>query len=440
MQSKDSTLKDCIVPNTFKNNKYNIDISFFKNNKQEIIQLWNSNEKTQTLLNRFSIDQEHFVNNIASKVVEYFIGVLQGKNSINNCPIMRDMITLFYEKGFSVEDVFAMCSGFKNSISFFMFEKKVDTKTVEIFFDLLDTNLQSTLKIYSDKVLYQNKLLQLQKNIIEDHVLLTITDIRGKIVHATDAFCKLSGFKKEELIGKSHKLIKDSSLPKAYYKDLWDTIKKGKTWESKVRNIAKDGSLFIVNTKIVPVKDLDDRIIQYMAIREDITAKENAKYDSLTNLYNRKQFDDIFFQLFEESKHNDTELSLVIVDADHFKRVNDNYGHQKGDEVLVEISKILTQNIRGNDLCARWGGEEFVVLLPGSNTCIAQKIANRMRESIQKNIIIDKQAQTCSFGIANINKNDTIETMFKRADEALYSAKATGRNKVVYFEDESEKL
>ena len=244
------------------------------------------------------------------------------------------------------------------------------------------------------------------------------------------AFCDID----PEAVKKTHKLMKDPSLPKEYFKNLWSTIKKGKVWKSKVRNIAKDGTLFIVKTKIVPVRNSSNNVIQYMAIREDITAKENAKYDALTNLFNRKQFDEIFDKLFEEAQHNNTDLSLVIVDADHFKSVNDNYGHQKGDEVLVHISKILTQNIRGDDLCARWGGEEFVVLLPGSSFQIAQKVANRMRESIQENIKVDNSAQTCSFGVSELSKYDTIETMFKRADEALYSAKKTGRNKVVYFE------
>lgn len=417
-----------------KNNKFDIDVSFFKINKQEIIELWFSNEKLKNLLENFKIQENYFKNNIASEIIDYFIGIIESGDSIENCPILKEIIDFFYDKGFDVENVYIICGGLKNSISLLMFDKKVSSAVVANFYELLDINLINVLKIYGDKVLYQNKLLQLQKNIIEDHVLLTITDLRGKIIHSTDAFCKLSGFTKNELIGKTHKLIKDPSLPKKYFADLWDTIKKGKTWKSKVRNIAKDGTLFIVNTKIVPVKDLDDKIIQYMAIREDITAKENAKYDTLTNLFTRKQFDDIFDKLFEEAKHNNTDLSLVIVDADHFKNVNDNYGHQKGDEVLVEISKILTHNIRGNDLCARWGGEEFVVLLPGSNALIAQKIANRMRESIQSNIIIDKKAQTCSFGISEINIDDTIESMFKRADEALYSAKKTGRNKVVYFE------
>jgi len=422
------------------NNKLEIDLNFLKNNKKQIINRWSSNDKIKILLHRFKISQEYFQNTIADKIVEYFIGVIQGKNSINNCPIMRDMIILFYEKGFAVEDVYSICSGFKNTISFLMFEKELDKKDAEILIELIDTNLISTLKIYGDKVLYQNKLLQLQKNIIEDHVLLTITDIRGKIIHTTDAFCKLSGFTKKELLGKTHKILRDSSLPKSYFKDLWSTIKKGKIWTSNVRNITKEGTLFIVNTKIVPVKDLDDRVIQYMAIREDVTAKENAKYDTLTNIFNRKQFDKIFYKLFEESKHNKTELTLIIVDADNFKKVNDNFGHQKGDEVLIEISKILTQNIRGNDLCARWGGEEFAVLLPGSSALVAQKVANRMRESIQSNILVNKKAQTCSFGVSDININDSIESMFKRADEALYNAKKTGRNKVIYFEYESEKI
>lgn len=405
-------------------------VEFFTKNKDIIITNWSYDTNVKILLDNFKIKHTYFQNTIASELINYFIGILEGKNKIGTCPVMEKLINLFYKKNFNIEDVFKLCSSFKNIVTFLMIENNIKKEHMKVFFDIQDLNLENVLYLYSIKMAKRNEILEIQKGIIEDHVLLTTTDLKGIITHTTDAFCKLSGFSKDELIGKSHKIMKDSSVPKEYFKDMWETILKGDYWESNVRNIAKDGTLFIVRTKIVPVKDKDGNVVQFMAIRDDITAKENAKYDSLTKLYNRSQFDDKFKNLFEESKHNKTELCLIIADADHFKRVNDNFGHQKGDEVLIEISKILSDNVRGDDLCARWGGEEFAIALPGSDITIAEKIANRMRTSIESNVLVGNKPQTCSFGIASIKKEDTLDTLFSRSDEALYKAKHNGRNRV----------
>ena len=120
------------------------------------------------------------------------------------------------------------------------------------------------------------------------------------------------------------------------------------------------------------------------AVLKDISDKkiveELSITDQLTKLYNRKQFDNKFKNLFEEAIYNSTSLCFIIADADHFKYVNDNYGHKKGDEVLIEISKILSDNTRDDDLCARWGGEEFVIILPGTNIVGAFQFAEKLRK------------------------------------------------------------
>jgi diguanylate cyclase (GGDEF)-like protein/PAS domain S-box-containing protein len=408
-------------------------ITFFKQNKEIIISNWLDVEIVKALLKKFNIKYKIFKESTATELIEYFIRIIEEKHAIGACPVIEKLLNVFFEKNFNATDIFALCNSFKDIITFLMIDNSINKDVMRKFYKIQDQNLQNTLSLYTYKMSKQNELLKTQRDIIEDHVLLTTTNEKGIITHTTDAFCKLSGYSKDELVGKSHRIMRDPTVPQKYYKDLWDTILQGKSWESNVRNITKNGILFIVRTKIVAVKDKEGTIVQYMAIRDDITAKENAKYDSLTKLYNRKQFDNKFKNLFEEAIYNSTSLCFIIADADHFKYVNDNYGHKKGDEVLIEISKILSDNTRDDDLCARWGGEEFAIVLIESNIDIAKKIANRMRKSISSNIFIGDKPQTCSFGISTLSKTDTIESLFNRADKALYKAKNNGRNRVEFL-------
>ena len=399
-------------------------------NKEEMLEQWLNDQSIIFLKNKLRISSKSFLYNTVSDVFEYLVGILKQRNKIGECPVLNKLVDLFYKKGLRVENIFLFCAKFKNAILTTLMEKNIPMDQIKIMIDIFDTSLTNTLKLFTEKEQEKEELLQIQKDIIEDHVLLTTTDKHGRIIHTTDAFCKLSGYTKEELLGSSHRIMKDPNVPKEYFENMWNTIIEGKSWESKVRNIAKDGTLFIVKTKIIPIKDRNGEIVQYMAIRDDITAKEKAKYDPLTNAFTRGEFDDKFEKYFEEAKHNKTKLSLILVDADHFKSINDNYGHKKGDEVLIEISRILSDSIRGEDICARWGGEEFVVLLPGTSKEVAAKIAQRMRKSIKNNIVVGGKAQTCSFGVTSIYDEDSMDAMFERSDKALYSAKNGGRDKV----------
>lgn len=404
-------------------------ILFLNSNKNIIIEAWLNDKSILFLQEKLKINRT-FMENTAKDVFEYLVGVFNKQNKIGECPSLGKIVELFYNRGLTVENIFLFCAKFKNTIISSAVEKNVEVDQVRILTDVLDASLSNTLKLFTEKNEEKEELLQTQKEIIEDHVLLTTTDKSGKIIHTTDAFCKLSGYSKEELLGNSHRIMKDPSVPQEYFKDMWETILSGKSWESKIRNIAKDGSLFIVKTKIIPITDKKGQIVQFMAIRDDITAKEKAKYDPLTNAFTRGEFDERFEKYFEEAKHNKTQLGMILADADHFKSINDTYGHKKGDEVLIDISRILNESIRGEDICARWGGEEFAILLPGSSKKIAQKIADRMRQSIKKNIAIGDKSQTCSFGVAVLEKEDTIDSMFVRADKALYNAKNNGRDRV----------
>ncbi len=162
-----------------------------------------------------------------------------------------------------------------------------------------------------------------------------------------------------------------------------------------------------------------------------------AVTDDMTGLYNRRYFDRHLGVMLGKAQSQDRDMALMILDIDHFKSVNDNYGHDIGDAVLKEFAARLKRNIRGVDLACRFGGEEFVVLMPDTDYRQAEAIAERVRQSIsERNFDIGAERQlavTVSAGVTlNEARSDTPETLIKRADVALYRAKREGRNRVVF--------
>jgi two-component system cell cycle response regulator len=164
--------------------------------------------------------------------------------------------------------------------------------------------------------------------------------------------------------------------------------------------------------------------------------------DKLTGLYNRHYLDTHVKNLTESALENGKQMSLVIMDMDHFKHVNDTYGHDVGDEVLIQLAKIIVDATRSSDLVARFGGEEFVVLMPETDFANAWDVADRMRASIEKTPFavsheIGTLTKTMSIGVATLNHHgDSAEAMLKRADNALYVAKNGGRNQVQPLRDD----
>jgi diguanylate cyclase (GGDEF)-like protein len=155
-----------------------------------------------------------------------------------------------------------------------------------------------------------------------------------------------------------------------------------------------------------------------------------AATDPLTGLYNRRKLYRELATEMQRAQRYKTPLSVVLFDVDHFKDVNDGHGHQAGDVVLVELSRAVAARIRATDVLARWGGEEFLILTPGSDGEMASQLARNLGDAIRA-LVIGKVAEvTCSFGVAEFEQADTAETIIARADEALYRAKIGGRDRV----------
>lgn len=177
---------------------------------------------------------------------------------------------------------------------------------------------------------------------------------------------------------------------------------------------------------------------EYIAVFNDITTyiseKNEYKYfayhDHLTKIFNRQKFDEMFLKAFENKKRYGDNLSVILIDLDHFKIVNDTYGHLIGDLVLVAIVEIIEKELRINDVFARWGGEEFIILLPRTNINNAYIKAEELRQSIESFVDKELPPVTISAGVVEVNDSDDINSCLKRVDKALYEAKEK-RNNVV---------
>lgn len=156
-----------------------------------------------------------------------------------------------------------------------------------------------------------------------------------------------------------------------------------------------------------------------------------ASKDALTGLYNRHKFTEIFATAFLTMQSRQNDMSLIMLDIDHFKSINDEYGHNKGDEVLTEMAKTILNHQRQVDVVCRWGGEEFLVLLPSANLEQARNIAEQLRKRIKELELLEDRPVTASFGVAPVLENDSLEDVVGRADTALYEAKRGGRDRVI---------
>jgi diguanylate cyclase (GGDEF)-like protein/PAS domain S-box-containing protein len=407
------------------------DQSFIKHFKDEIIDRWSQCPAISGLKAQFDIGDEEFKFEVATPVVNYFVTIIDGENQPGDCPVMRRVVDKFYAKGFNVEDVFVNCTMFKNVLHQIMRREKMSEETFYHLTMTLDHNLREILAIYTKMLKEKQKMTQKQNEIIQDQVLMSVCDLEGKILEVTDAFCELMGYSKEELLGHKHNMIKSTSTAETTYKELWDTISNKKEWRGTLTNLTHSGEERIQQVTIIPVLDDDGEILEYMSLSQDLTDIHGTYFDTLTKVYNRKKFDETFESLIEYCHSNGEELSMLIVDVDNFKAINDRYGHQVGDQVLVDISNTLMGSIRSNDILARWGGEEFVVLLPKTPIDIAQQIAERMRQFIESEIVVEGEPQSASFGLSSLQEGDCKKSFFARVDSAMYEAKKSGKNCVV---------
>lgn len=271
--------------------------------------------------------------------------------------------------------------------------------------------------------------------LIDESVITSSTDLDGNIIYASNAFCRISQYDKSELMGKNHRIIRHPDMPSEIYKELWNTLTNNQTWKGEIKNKAKEGSTYWVYAVISPDFDERGERIGYTAIRQDITDKKLveklATTDRLTDLYNRLKLDEVLGYETIQAKRYGSALSVILIDIDYFKSVNDTYGHQVGDMVLKEVANTLLASGRESDTIGRWGGEEFLIVLPNTNLAGAMIAAEKIRIAIENYPFSVVGKKTASFGASELLADESESSLIERADQALYRAKTSGRNKVM---------
>lgn len=320
-----------------------------------------------------------------------------------------------------------------------LFQSNVKTS---LFVVMLSIILSIPLAMYASlapsklqkALLSSNNDLKRFADIIDQYVVTATTKTNSIIIAVSSAYAKLSGYSKSELLGQKINIVKHPSTPKEVHKELWNTIENGKEWRGELQNKHKDGESYWVEQSIIPIKDENENILSYMSVGNDISAKKELEIlsmtDRLTGISNRRKLDELLMQESEQAKRYDRPLSLLMIDIDHFKNVNDIYGHQIGDCTLQSVAAVLKENIRSSDIVGRFGGEEFMVICPESDQRSAYLLGEKLRLAIEQYEFNTINHATISVGVAQLQTLDTLSEWIEKADIALYQAKNEGRNRV----------
>lgn len=297
-----------------------------------------------------------------------------------------------------------------------------------LYASLIPSKLQKEL-------LSSNKELQRFKKIIDTHVITATTQLDSIITSVSKAFVKASGYQKDELIGEKMNIIRHQETPKELFTQLWNTIEKGEQWKSQIKNRRKDGSEYWLEQNIIPIKDEEGNLVEYMAIGEDISAKKELEslsmIDQLTKIYNRRKLDEILTHEFNRAIRYEKPLSIMLIDIDFFKKINDSYGHPIGDEVLYSVAQTFKNHIRSTDYVGRYGGEEFMIICPETKKEDVMILAEKLRKTIEEYSFKVVKNVTVSIGVSEYMAECSVNDIIERADKALYKAKAQGRNQVI---------
>jgi len=290
-----------------------------------------------------------------------------------------------------------------------------------------------------------NKELSDYIRVIDEHVLTSTTDSKGNINSVSQAFCNISGYTKEELLGKNHRFIHHPDMSEKLFTNLWKTITSGKTWKGEIKNKKKNGDFYWIKAIISPIFDTNSKIVGYTAIRHDITDKkrieEIAITDELTSLYNKRHFNHVFEKELTKAQESGKYFGLIILDIDFFKQYNDTYGHQEGDNVLQNMGTCL-RSLCDLSSCTpfRIGGEEFAIIFTPNTKEDAKnfaKIINKKIEDMQLEHKKNKASEYITASIGLYVESDenlsTTEDIYRFADTAMYTSKSNGRNQFTLY-------
>ena len=255
----------------------------------------------------------------------------------------------------------------------------------------------------------------------------------------SECFAKLCGYKRwQDLIGLDDFDVFPKEFANKYYKEELDLIKNEIIGSFRQEYKKEDGKIGTVSTTKTIIRDNKGKAIGLFGLSRDIgkiielenQLIEDAKIDYLTKAFNRKSFNDDVNRYIDLNKKYSNPFTLVLLDIDNFKVVNDLFGHDRGDKVLILLTKLFHKAVRKEDSLYRIGGDEFAVLLPNAIVKDSKLILERIYDEFNKEVFLKENGLSLSAGVTQYISNETLKTMFKRCDKALYESKKSGKNKI----------
>ncbi|WP_197038215.1 bifunctional diguanylate cyclase/phosphodiesterase [Billgrantia saliphila] len=311
-------------------------------------------------------------------------------------------------------------------------------------FDELAGDIAFALSMLADR-----QRLKLTSEVFEhSHESIIIADTSGRILDVNPSFTRITGHKREEAIGQNPRMLQSGRQDKTFYEKLWQSLLTEGYWAGEFWNARRSGELYPQRGTISAVRGEDGRIEHFISVMEDVSEQVRAEerilnlanYDPLTDLPNRLLLESRFQQAVEQSGDEPLTLSVLFVDLDEFKHVNDAMGHQQGDLLLRLVSERLREELRDDDTLARFGGDEFVVLLAGGQQ-ESGALAKRLIRSVRQPYQLNGQPVHigCSIGIAQAPLDGTdLNDLIQAADTAMYQAKARGRGVFTFYSSEMQ--
>ena len=312
--------------------------------------------------------------------------------------------------------------------------KPVDKKKLKAKLENIAKNI--VIEIENEK---NERILQ---KILDNQTSVTLLTDFETIHFASKSFYNLFNAKDNEEFTQLHPKLLDifvthdgyinGTVKEEFLKIYYDTPQ-----ENRIVSIAS--VLCSVKAFYIEIDAVDDLYILTLTDITDLqktklSAERDAAYDKLTGIYNRAKFEELFENSYQRKLRYKRNLCLAAIDIDFFKKVNDNYGHQVGDEVLKELTNTCSNILRKADFFARWGGEEFVILMEETSLKDASFVCEKIRKAVENLKVPNLPQITISMGVSEIKQDDTKATFFKRVDDALYEAKNRGRNRVISSE------
>jgi diguanylate cyclase (GGDEF)-like protein/PAS domain S-box-containing protein len=280
---------------------------------------------------------------------------------------------------------------------------------------------------------------------------IVITDPEARIVEVNASFSRITGYDREEVLGENPSILKSGHQDSAFYQEMWQTLQRDGNWSGEVWNRCKDGQVYAEHLAISAVYDDKGKVGHYVGVFADITPQKEhekqleriAHYDALTSVPNRLLLSERMEWAIAQTERDETSMAVCYLDLDGFKPINDQFGHEAGDHLLVEVSRRIKNCLRGNDTIARVGGDEFVLLLLGIKRVEeCEQALRRLLDAISRPWPVGRQQVNLSASIgATLYPADDADadTLLRHADQAMYKAKEAGRNCYHMFDAEHDR-